>query len=193
MRWHSLVLGAACLMASVLTTASELSEKLQSSNHVLLMRHALAPGLGDPARYTLDDCKTQRNLNDEGRQQAQAAGQWLRLQGITAADVQSSAWCRCKDTAMLLGFGGFTVEPALGSFFDEMHKAKSQNQQLEKFIASRLKNKGNKALILVTHHVNIYEFTGENIGSGDMVLAKVDASGKMLSFSLIPRSAQRKS
>ena len=78
MRWHSLVLGAACLMASVLTTASELSEKLQSSDHVLLMRHALAPGLGDPARYTLDDCKTQRNLNDEGRQQAQAAGQWLR-------------------------------------------------------------------------------------------------------------------
>lgn len=185
MRWHSFLMGAACLLASVFANASELSDKLQSADHVLLMRHALAPGLGDPAHYTLDDCKTQRNLSNEGRQQAQAAGQWLKQQGISSADVQSSAWCRCKDTAALLGFGGFTVEPTLGSFFDEMHKAKVQNQKLEKFVANRLKTKGNKALILVTHHVNIYEFTGENIGSGDMVLAKVNASGKMVSYTRI--------
>lgn len=191
MRWHPLIIGVACLMASVFASASDLSEKLQSADHVLLMRHALAPGVGDPANYTLEDCKTQRNLSDEGRKQAQAAGQWLKQQGITSADVLSSAWCRCKDTAALLGFGGITVEPALGSFFDEMHTAKAQNQKLEKFVANRLKTKANKALILVTHHVNIYEFTGENIGSGDMVLAKVNANGKVISHTLIPRSQQR--
>ena len=191
MRRHSFLMGAVCLLASVFATASELSDKLQSADHVLLMRHALAPGVGDPAHYTLDDCKTQRNLNEEGRKQSQAAGQWLRQQGVTTADVQSSAWCRCKDTAALLGFGGFTVEPTLNSFFDEMHKGKAQNQKLEKFVASRLNTKGSKALILVTHHVNIYEFTGENIGSGDMVLAKVDATGKMVSYTLIPISRQR--
>jgi hypothetical protein len=72
-----------------------------------------------------------------------------------------------------------------------MHKGKAQNQKLEKFVASRLKTKGSKALILVTHHVNIHEFTGENIGSGDMVLAKVDANGKVVSYTLIPISRQR--
>ena len=191
MRWHSLLIGVACLMVSVFANASDLSQKLQSADYVLLMRHALAPGVSDPAHYTLEDCKTQRNLNDEGRKQAQAAGQWLKQQGITSADVQSSAWCRCKDTAVLLGFGGITVEPALNSFFNEMHTAKAQNQKLEKFVANQLKTKSNKALILVTHHVNIYEFAGVNIGSGDMVLAKVSASGKMISHTLIPISQQR--
>lgn len=191
MRWHPLLIGVACLLVSVFATASDLSQKLQSADHVLLMRHSLAPGVGDPARYTLEDCKTQRNLSDEGRKQAQAAGQWLKQQGITNADVLSSAWCRCKETAALLGFGGFTIEPTLASFFDEMHTAKAQNQKLEKFVANRLKTKGNTALVLVTHHVNIYEFMGENIGSGDMVLAKVDTHGRVISYTLIPRSQQR--
>lgn len=191
MRWHPLLIGVACWMVSVFATASDLSHKLQSSDHVLLMRHALAPGVSDPSNYSLEDCKTQRNLNDEGKKQAQAAGQWLKHQGITNADVMSSAWCRCKDTAALLEFGGFTLEPTLGSFFSEMHIAKAQNQKLEKFVHIKLKTKGNMALILVTHHVNIYEFAGVNIGSGDMVLAKVSANGKMISHSLIPVSQQR--
>ena len=187
MRLIPFLLGALCWLVSVSALASDLSVKLQSANYVLLMRHALAPGVGDPARYTLEDCKTQRNLSDEGRQQARVIGQWLKQQGVESADVQSSAWCRCKDTAELLNFQGFTVAPALGSFFDEMHKAPAQNQQLEKFIADKLSNKGKKALILVTHHVNIYQFMGENINSGDMVLAKVDASGRMTHYQLIPR------
>jgi phosphohistidine phosphatase SixA len=177
----------ACTMASTTVQASDLSNKLQSPDYVLLMRHTRAPGIGDPANYTLDDCKTQRNLSDEGRKQAVAVGNWLKKQGLQTANVQSSAWCRCKDTAELLNFGPVTVEPALASFFDDMAQAKNQNQQLEKFIATQLKTKGKQALVLVTHHVNIYEFMGENIASGDMVLAKVDSSGKMLTYKLIPR------
>ena len=181
------VLSLVCVLASTLSSASELSDKLKSGHHVLLMRHALAPGVGDPANYTLADCKTQRNLSAEGRQHAEGVGRWLKKQGVQTAEVYSSAWCRCKDTAELLKFGGYTVEPALASFFNDMHKAKTQNQQLQKFIAQKLTTKGEKALILVTHHVNIYEFMGENIDSGDLVLAQVDAHGKMLSYQRIAR------
>ena len=175
------------VLASVLAHASDLSEKLQSPDHVLLMRHTLAPGVGDPANYTLADCKTQRNLSTEGRQQAVVVGDWLRHQGVKNADVYSSVWCRCKDTAQLLGFKGWQIEPTLASFFDEMHKAPAQNQRLQNFVAEKLKSKGKQPLILVTHHVNIFEFMGENVNSGDLVLAKVDAQGKMVSYQVIPR------
>ena len=167
--------------------ASELANALQTSNHVLLMRHALAPGVGDPPHYRLNDCQTQRNLSAEGRQQAVRIGQWLKAQGVQSAEVFSSVWCRCQETARLLDLGAPTVEPALASFFDEMHQAPSRTQALQAFIAERLRQKRGKALILVTHHVNIHAFMGENIGSGDMVLAKVDAAGKMLSYTVIPR------
>lgn len=187
MNLKTIILSAFCLLASVLAQASDLSEKLQTNDYVLLMRHTLAPGVGDPVGYTLEDCKTQRNLSAEGRQQAQVVGRWLRKQGVTVAEVHSSAWCRCKDTAELLNFGGFKVAQPLASFFDEMHLAKARTEALEQFIAERVKTKGNKALILVTHHVNIHAFMGENIGSGDMVLAKVDAQGKMTSYQVIPR------
>jgi phosphohistidine phosphatase SixA len=185
--WCALAVVMACATTSTTAQASDLSDKLQSPEYVLLMRHTRAPGNGDPANYTLDDCKTQRNLSDEGRKQAMAAGNWLKKQAVQTADVRSSAWCRCKDTAELLQLGPVTVEPALASFFDDMAQAKTQNQKLEKFIASQLKTKGKQALILVTHHVNIYEFVGENIASGDMVLTKIDSNGKMVAYKLIPR------
>ena len=185
--WCALAVVMACATTSTTAQASDLSDKLQSPEYVLLMRHTRAPGNGDPANYTLDDCKTQRNLSDEGRKQAMAAGNWLKKQGVQTADVRSSAWCRCKDTAELLQLGPVTVEPALASFFDDMAQAKTQNQKLEEFIATQLKTKGKQALILVTHHVNIYEFVGENIASGDMVLTKIDSNGKMVAYKLIPR------
>lgn len=178
---------AAGLFLSVFAMASDLSQKLLSGDHVLLMRHTLAPGVGDPARYQLNDCKTQRNLSAEGRQQALNTGHWLRKQGIGQAAVFSSAWCRCKDTAELLQFKGYKVEPSLASFFDEMSQAQQRTRELERFIAAQLPIKGQQALILVTHHVNIFEFMGQNVGSGDMVLAKVNAQGKMMSYQVIPR------
>jgi phosphohistidine phosphatase SixA len=175
------------VLASVLAHASDLSEKLLLPDHVLLMRHTLAPGVGDPANYTLAKCETQRNLSTEGREQAVVVGDWLRYQGVNNAAVYTSVWCRCKDTAQLMGFKGWQVEPTLASFFDEMHKAKAQNQKLQRFIAEKIKSKGKQALILVTHHVNIFEFVGENVSSGDLVLAKVDVKGEILSYRVISR------
>jgi len=182
------VITTALLMACCfLAQASDLSQKLQSSDYVLLMRHTLAPGVGDPANYSLEDCKTQRNLNAVGRAQAVFVGEWLKKQGVKNAELHSSVWCRCKDTAALLNFGEYKVEPALASFFEDMSKAKESNLKLQRFIAGKIKSKGDKALIMVTHHVNILEFMGENIASGDMVLVKVNPKGEFVSHKLIPR------
>jgi phosphohistidine phosphatase SixA len=166
--------------------ATELSDLLKRSDHVLLMRHALAPGVGDPAGYKLDDCKTQRNLDSQGRAQAQKTGQWLKAQGVQDALVFTSAWCRCKETAEKLGLGTPVHEAALNSFFDDMRQGPQSNAKLQKFIETQLKSKNSKALILVTHHVNIAEFMGENVGSGDMVLAKVSPQGRLLSYKIYP-------
>jgi phosphohistidine phosphatase SixA len=167
-------------------SASELSDSLKNSDYVLLMRHALAPGIGDPAGYKLQDCKSQRNLDATGRAQAQKTGQWLKAQGVGNALVFTSAWCRCKETAENLAFGTPVLEASLNSFFDDMRQGPQSNVNLQKFMVGQLKSKGEKALILVTHHVNIAEFTGENVGSGDMVLAKVNSAGKLVSFKIYP-------
>ena len=183
LKW--LMLGVV-MSGSFQASASELSESLKKSDSVLLMRHALAPGIGDPAGYKLQDCKSQRNLDATGRAQAQKTGQWLKAQGVGNALVFTSAWCRCKETAENLAFETPVLEPSLNSFFDDMRQGPQSNVNLQKFIVGQLKSKGDKALILVTHHVNIAEITGQNVGSGDMVLAKVNSAGKLVSFKIYP-------
>lgn len=177
---------ALSMFGAALATASELSVALKKPDYVLLIRHALAPGFGDPSGYNLQNCKTQRNLDSKGREQAQRIGLWLKNQGVNQALVFSSAWCRCKETAEKLDFGQPVHEASLNSFFDDMRQGPQSNAKLQKFIANQLKIKQGQALILVTHHVNIAEFMGQNIGSGDMALVKVDANGKALSFKVYP-------
>jgi hypothetical protein len=84
---------------------------------VVALRHALAPGTGDPPGFVLDDCSTQRNLDGRGRDQARAMGERLREAGLGDAAVFSSRWCRCLETARLLALGPVTPLPALDSFF----------------------------------------------------------------------------
>ena len=182
-----LVLFALLFAQSKLAVAqSELANKLQDGTHVLLMRHADAPGYGDPKNYQISECSTQRNLGDLGRKQAKATGDWLSKQGIQQAKVYSSPWCRCVDTATLLNKGGVKKELALGSFFDDMSQAEKQTEELTKFIAIERKQSPNMPIIMVTHHVNIQSYVGEVVNSGDMVLVKVDSAGKPLSFKLYP-------
>lgn len=166
--------------------APQLARYLASPDHVLLIRHAYAPGVGDPAGYTLDRCETQRVLNEEGKSQAKRIGQWLRQQGLRETVVFTSVWCRCQETAALLKLAPPQVLPALASFFDQPGRASEQNRSLQEFVAQQRLTKGSKALILVTHHVNIREFTGENIGSGDLILVKVDEKGRALSHRAFP-------
>ena len=163
-----------------LVGAGELADKLGQPGYALLMRHALAPGIGDPAGFSLADCASQRNLDSEGRTQAVRTGAWLRQQGVVVAQVLSSPWCRCKDTAALLGFGAVVTEPALGSFFDTPQRAGEFTEKLQARLAQADPSKGAKALVLVTHHVNILDYMGQNVGSGDMVMVHFDAKGKLL-------------
>lgn len=167
-------------------SATEIAKALHAPDYVLLMRHAYAPGVGDPPNYSLDQCEGQRLLNDEGRRQAVRNGDWLRQQGVQRATVLSSVWCRCMETAKLLGFGDVTAEASLASFFDDPRRAASQTAALSKLLATVLPGKVDRALILVTHHVNIAEFTGENIGSGDMILAHIGPQGQLLDFRQYP-------
>ena len=99
-------------------TATAATTALRAGGVVVALRHALAPGTFDPPEFTLGDCRTQRNLNDEGRVQAQRLGQWFQRQGLKPAQVRSSPWCRCMDTANG-AFGAFGGSPqawsALGS------------------------------------------------------------------------------
>jgi phosphohistidine phosphatase SixA len=179
-------LAALFLLLSTCASATDFAQALQSPHYVLLVRHAYAPGVGDPPNYSLDRCEGQRLLNEEGRAQATRMGHWLRQQGVQSATVLSSVWCRCTETASRLGFGGYTLAPSLASFFDEPSRAAAQTAALQQLLAQALPAKGSNALVLVTHHVNIAAFTGENIGSGDMVLARIGQQGQLLSFRVYP-------
>jgi phosphohistidine phosphatase SixA len=169
-----------------LAQASELADRLRSDNHVLLIRHAYAPGVGDPPGYSLERCDTQRVLNEQGRAQARRIGHWLKAQGVERAEVHTSVWCRCRQTAEGLELGPVSVEPSLASFFDQPQRAAAQNRALQAFVAKALRIKQGQALILVTHHVNIREFMGRDIGSGDLVLVRVDAQGRALDHRHFP-------
>lgn len=180
------LLASALLALVALPAQASLASDLTDGQHVLLMRHADAPGYGDPSGYQLDQCSTQRNLGERGRKQAVILGQWLSTQGINSANVISSVWCRCVDTAKLLNKGVVTTSPALGSFFDDMSLAKQQTKDLEKLIQIQLQENPKTPLILVTHHVNIQAYAGKNVNVGDMVLVKVDKNGKYLSQQIYP-------
>jgi len=177
---------SALLALFAMPVSANLTNSLSDGQHVLLIRHADAPGYGDPAGYRLDQCSTQRNLGDRGKRQAILIGQWLTNQGVTSAKVMSSPWCRCIDTAKLLNKGQVTITPALGSFFDDMSMEKEQTRNLEKLIQAQLNENPKTPIILVTHHVNIQAFTGKVVNVGDMVLAKVDKNGKFLSQQIYP-------
>jgi phosphohistidine phosphatase SixA len=180
-----LVVGALISLFPPSANAS-LTSDLTDGQHVLLMRHADAPGYGDPKGYQLGKCSTQRNLGELGKRQSVLIGEWLSGRGITSAKVMSSPWCRCLDTAKLLNKGTTTISPALGSFFDDMSLEKQQTQDLEKLIQSQLNSNPKVPLILVTHHVNIQAYTGKVVDVGDMVLVKVDKNAKYLSHQLYP-------
>ncbi|MEI7678320.1 MAG: histidine phosphatase family protein [Betaproteobacteria bacterium] len=176
-------------MSGVLATPAvraALVDDLQDGRHVLLMRHADAPGIGDPPGYVVSNCATQRNLGDYGKKQAKAIGIWLTKQGIQTARVLSSPWCRCLDTANALNKGEVITAPALGSFFDDMSLEKSQTQKLAALIKQELAQKPKGAVILVTHHVNIQAYTEKIVNVGDMVLVKVDENGGHLSHTVYP-------
>jgi phosphohistidine phosphatase SixA len=162
----------ALAMASVDSDHAEMIETMKSGGHILMIRHALAPGTGDPANFRIGDCSTQRNLDDRGRKQARAIGDWLRSNGITAARVYSSQWCRCLETAELLEMGPVAELSALNSFYELTQDREPNLEALRKFIAEQPSD--GVLIILVTHLVTISAIANEGVSSGEGVLLKLN-------------------
>ena len=116
------------------TKEAELWETLKTGNSVALMRHATAPGTGDPPGFQVDDCSTQRNLDQEGREQARGIGERFRERGISKVKVYSSQWCRCLETARLLELGEVTELPDLNSFLMTVAPKKHGPQTSERLL-----------------------------------------------------------
>lgn len=148
-----------CLLASAGMLRAE-----DRRGQVLFLRHALAPGTGDPPGMRLDDCATQRNLSGEGRAQAREIGRLLRSGGLPAAAVFTSQWCRCRETAKLLGFGEPVILEALNSFFGNPARREGYLRDLQSFLDGRPAD--GPAVILVTHQVTVQAMTGHAPGSG---------------------------
>ncbi len=139
-----------------------------------LMRHALAPGTGDPADFSLEDCATQRNLSAEGRRQAVRIGEAFRRNGIERARVFSSQWCRCRETARLIDLGAVAPLPALNSFFQRWEQRDSRTQALRQWLSTQDLS---TPTVLVTHQVNITALTGRGAASGEIVVVAVGEGG----------------
>ncbi len=162
----------ALAMADVESVQAEMIERMKAGGHILMIRHAFAPGTGDPANFRIGDCSTQRNLDDRGRMQAEAIGDWLRSNGITSARVYSSQWCRCLETAELLELGSVAELPALNSFYELIQDRQPNLKALRKFIAEQPSD--GVLVILVTHLVTISAIAGEGVSSGEGVLLKLN-------------------
>lgn len=148
---------------------------MQSGGVVLMIRHALAPGIGDPDDFKLDDCSTQRNMNEQGRQQARAIGNWLRARGIQNVKIYSSQWCRCLETARLINLGVVTALPALNSFFESPADREPDLFALREFILEN--TKPDELTIMVTHQVTISGMTNKWTDSGHGKLIRPDRAG----------------
>ena len=159
--------------------ANELAiwDKLQGTTpkgYVLLIRHSLAPGVGDPANFKLNDCSTQRNLSEIGRQDARDIGAWLARRQIKIARVESSRWCRAKETAELLNLGKVRLNRNLDSLFQESELLNHpQTIKVRKQILDYRNKTG--LLILVGHFVNINALTNVGVNSGEGVLVRADS------------------
>ena len=152
-------------------------EILKKGGNIIFIRHAIAPGNGDPQNFDILNCSTQRNLSKDGELQALKIGKFFKENDIKLTKVLSSEWCRCKDTAKL-AFGNYETKNFLNSFYDERFSENKDKQILDfqKFIRNWNKT-GN--LVLVTHYVVISEILDLTTSSGEIVIT--DTNLKFLS------------
>lgn len=137
-----------------------------SSGKIIFLRHAIAPGNGDPENFHLNDCSTQRNLSEEGIKQALKIGSYLKK--ITFEKKFSSFWCRCLETSKYLNLGEFLPHKGLNSFYEmKVDKAKTLNSL--NYLIKTL-NIYDGPTIMVTHYVTIFAITGLSVSSGEMVV-----------------------
>jgi len=150
----------------------DLLKQLTEGGKLIFIRHAYAPGSGDPNNFNLNDCSTQRNLSDRGRKQAEHIGIIFRENKIEIDEVYSSEWCRCKETAEI-AFTNFTTKNFLNSFYSSNY-AKNKTKQIKDLMKFVKKNDFEKNIIFVTHYVLISEVLDYAPSSGEIIVSDKD-------------------
>jgi len=146
-----------------------LINQLEDGGKLIFIRHAYAPGNGDPAGFNLNDCSTQRNLSDDGRKQAQRIGEFFNKNKIEIDKVLSSEWCRCKETAKI-AFKNYSTNSFLNSFYSSKF-SKNKDKQVKAFNYYIKNLESEKNLIFVTHYVFISEVLNYGPSSGEIVVS----------------------
>ena len=169
------VLAAVLCLASVsdVHATDAIWEALRTPGSVVVLRHSYAPGGFDPPTARLDDCSTQRNLDESGRAQAHRVGEEFRRHGIVVGTILSSPRCRCLDTARL-AFGA--PEPWMvlqGALNDEARR----QQQLVAIRQRIAEHVSGPPLVLVTHGSVVTDLTGLNVRMGAFVVLRRTADG----------------
>ncbi|MDG2087342.1 MAG: hypothetical protein P8J68_01200 [Arenicellaceae bacterium] len=156
----------------------ELWRAINTKEHIALMRHSTAPGSDDPSNFQLGDCSTQRNLSLGGRELARLIGGHFRDNGIDAADIYSSPWCRCMETSELMNLGPVNELLSISSLYQNVPNqlARDRSSDMQKWLAGQ---DFDRPTVLVTHQVNITDLTGEYAGEGDMIIVSVAADGAL--------------
>lgn len=175
-RWIFALLALVLLVVSPSVRADNAAalELLKRPGVHAIMRHALAPGFSDPAAFKLNECNTQRNLDEAGRAQARAIGQAMKSAGVAFDQVVTSQWCRCRETAELLALGKPKDLPSLNSFFEDRSTAGQQTEDTKRFLSQLPRN---ETVMLVTHQVNISALTGRGVASGEVLVIKMASDG----------------
>ena len=159
-------IGLLTLAAPYVSASNQALGLLPEGSNVVFMRHAIAPGFGDPENFEIGNCATQRNLDDVGREQAQQIGSMLRLNGLNFDAVYSSQWCRCLETADLMDVGEVQAFAGLNSFFQSYAPKK---QTLELLMGKSDELPKDKLTLMVTHQVVIRSVTQFSVQSGGLV------------------------
>ncbi|MBA6326749.1 histidine phosphatase family protein [Colwellia sp. MB02u-6] len=161
------ILSASVQNAFATTNVDSIMDKLRKIDaNVLLMRHAIAPGFGDPANFVITQYNTQRNLDAVGRSQAISLGQQLKQSAIVIDKIYSSYWCRCLETAKLLQLGEVEKFAGLNSFFEGHADRNETLKLLQKKLAALSQN---SLTLMVTHQVVIQAISGIGASSGEIV------------------------
>ena len=152
-----------------LYASDNIVDQLKEGGKIVMIRHAYAPGSGDPDKFLIEDCSTQRNLSKQGIRQSKIIGNFFKKNKIPIDVVLSSEWCRCKDTAFY-AFKKFKTNSFLNSFYDPKFQNNKDKQivELKNYIK---KWKGDKNLILITHYVVIYEILNTSPNSGEIIIS----------------------
>jgi phosphohistidine phosphatase SixA len=169
------ILGSALIASSAL--AADGWAELGKPGAIVLIRHATAPGVGDRAEFKLDDCATQRNLNEPGRAEARKLGEQFRAHKIQVGSVISSQWCRCRETANLAFGDQVRDEPAFNSFYRLSTEDRVVQTAQARAVLARWSGPG--ALVVMTHEVNIQALAGVGTASAESVVVRLAADGSL--------------